>query len=95
MTLAELNRLPLGVEAAELQRLKARVKSALIMQQESSLSRSSSLANDYYHLGRVRPVSEVSAIIDDLTCDSINAYLAKHPPRDFRVVTLGPTPLKI
>ena len=95
VTLGELQRIAQGIEAQELQRLKARIKSALIMQQESSSSRSSSIAHDYYHLGRVRSLDEVSAIIDELSCDSINAYLAKHPPRDFRVVTLGPEALKV
>jgi hypothetical protein len=65
------------------------------MQQESSLSRSNVLAGDWYHLGRVRTVDEVRAIIDGLSCDKTNAYLASHPPRDFRVVTLGENPLEI
>jgi predicted Zn-dependent peptidase len=95
VTLNELRRIVQGVEAEELRRLKARIKSALIMQQESSSSRSSSLAHDYYHLGRVRTLDEVSAIIDALSCDSINGYLTKHPPADFRIVTLGPTPLQV
>ena len=95
VTLGELTRLAKGVEAAELQRLKARIKSGLIMQQESSSSRSGSIALDYYHLGRVRSLDEVSKIIDDLSCDSINAYLSRHPPKDFRVVTLGPAALRV
>ena len=41
VTLGELRRLAKGVEPRELDRLKARVKSGLIMQQESSSARSS------------------------------------------------------
>ena len=59
------------------------------MQQESSSARSSSLARDWYHLGRVRTLAEVGRLIDDLSSRSINAYLAEHPPADFTVVTLG------
>jgi len=95
VTLGELRRIAAGVEAEELNRLKARIKSALIMQQESSSSRSSAVAHDYYHLGRVRTLDEVGQIVDDLSCASINAYLAKHPPADFTVVTVGPTALKV
>ena len=95
VTLGELSRLAQGVEAQELRRLKARIKSALIMQQESSSSRSSALARDWYHLGRARTLQEVSRLVDDLTCDSINAYLAEHPPGDFTVVTLGPRELEV
>jgi predicted Zn-dependent peptidase len=94
VTLGELRRLAAGIEDHELDRLKARIKSALIMQQESSSARSSSLARDWYHLGRARTLDEVSGLIDALTCSSINAYLAGHPPRDFTVVTLGPAALE-
>ncbi len=89
VTLAELRKIALGVEADELNRLKARIKSAIIMQQESSPSRSSSIAADWYYLGRVRTLKELGFLVDNLTCDSINAYLAAHPPRDFNIVTLG------
>jgi predicted Zn-dependent peptidase len=87
--LAELNRLAQGIEPDELRRLKAQIKSSLIMQQESSRARSASIAGDWYYLGRVRTLDEISGIIDGLTCQSINAYLAEHPPRDFTIVTLG------
>ena len=95
VTIGELVRLAQGVEAHELDRLKARIKSALIMQQESSAARSSSIARDWYHLGRVRSLEEIGSLVDSLSCESINAYLAEHPPGDFTVVTLGPRPLEV
>ena len=87
--LGELVRLADGVAADELGRLKAKIKSGLIMQQESSPARSASIAADWYHLGRVQTVDELGRIIDDLSCDSINAHLTSNPPRDFTIVTLG------
>jgi predicted Zn-dependent peptidase len=93
--LAELVRLGEGIERAELDRHKARIKSALIMQQESSTARSAALVQDWYHLGRVRTLQEVSGLVDALTHETINAYLAQHPPRAFTVVTLGPKPLEV
>ena len=95
VTLHELNRLAAGIQQNELDRLKARIKSALIMQQESSSSRSSSIARDWYHLGRVRSLEEVGALVDNLSCEAINDYLAKHPPRNFTIVTLGPKALEV
>jgi predicted Zn-dependent peptidase len=95
VTLAELRRLAHGIEESELDRLKARIKSALIMQQESSAGRSASLARDQYHLGKARTLDEVSGLIDQLSSRTINAYLADHPPADFTVVTLGPRPLAV
>lgn len=95
VTAAELARLAKGVEEQELLRLKARIKSSLIMQQESSSARSSAIARDWYHLGRVRTLDEVGALIDDLSCTSINRYLAQNPPHNFTVVTLGPEELEV
>lgn len=95
VTLGELSRLADGIESAELDRLKARIKSALIMQNESSTARSTSLARDWFHLGRVRTLDELGRLIDGLSSDSINAYLSAHPPKDFTVITLGPQPLKM
>jgi len=95
VVLAELLRLAEGIAQDELDRLKAKLKSSLIMQQESSPARSNSIAADWYHLGRVQTVDEVRAIIDGLSCDRINLYLASHPPRDFRIVTVGDKPLEI
>jgi predicted Zn-dependent peptidase len=89
VTLGELRRLGRGIEDHELGRLKARIKSALVMQQESSSARSTSVARDWYHLGAARTLDEVGRLVDGLTRSSINAYLAEHPPREFTVVTLG------
>jgi predicted Zn-dependent peptidase len=95
VTLGELRRLAQGIEESELDRLKARIKSALIMQQESSSARSSSLARDWYHLGRARTLNELGDLIDCLSSRSINAYLTEHPPTDFTVVTLGSRELTV
>lgn len=94
VVLAELRRLAAGIAVDELERLKAGLKSSLIMQQESSAARSSALAADWYHLGRIQTVDQVRSVIDNLSCARINAYLASHPPRDFRIVTVGEQPLE-
>lgn len=95
VTYRELTRLAEGIEERELDRLKARIKSALIMQQESSSARSSSIARDWYHLGRARTLDELGRLVDQLTRGSINAYLAEHPPGSFTFVTLGPRELEV
>lgn len=95
VTLNELRRLARGVEEQELDRLKARIKSALIMQQESSSARSASIARDWYHLGMPRSLDEINQRIDGLTADKINAYLSDNPPGDFTVVTLGRKELEV
>ncbi|MCI0537936.1 MAG: hypothetical protein L0Z50_22200, partial [Verrucomicrobiales bacterium] len=52
-----------------------------------------SIALDWYYLGRVRPLAELSAIIDGLSAQSINRYLAANLPRAMTVCTVGPEPL--
>ena len=93
--LAELHRISAGVKQEELDILKAKLKSSLIMSQESSAARSAAIAGDWYHLGRIRTLDELSTMLDALSCESINEYLSDNPPGDFTVVTLGEKPLEV
>lgn len=95
VTLAELVRLKDGIEETELDRCKARAKSSLIMQQESTMARSSAIARDWYHLGRVTTLNEVRERIEALTPDTVLKYVHEHPAQDFTVLTIGPQPLEV
>jgi predicted Zn-dependent peptidase len=95
VTVAELRRLAAGIEPGELDRLKARIKTELVMQQESSFSRASSIAREWYHLSRARTLDELQLIIDGLTCTEINEYLKANPPGEFTIVTVGPEELRV
>ena len=91
--LAEIDRLGRdGVDAEELETMRAGLKSSLIMAQESSMSRSGSLASDWYFLGRVRPLEEISAALDALTPESVSDYAAglARTSDDLTILTLGP-----
>ena len=94
VTVAEIQRLSRGIQQSELDRLKVSIRSSLVMQQESSRSRAASMAGDWFHLGRVRTLEELTQIINSLTVQEINHYLAEHPPQNFKLVSLGPTPLE-
>jgi predicted Zn-dependent peptidase len=95
VTVDELRKLGSGIEQSELDRLKARIKSSLIMQQESTSARSGALGRDWYHLGRARSLDEVGKLVDALTAKTINGFLENNPPSDLLVVTLGPEPLEL
>ena len=96
VTLAEIARLAAaGVEPEELDMMRAGLKSALIMQQESSMSRSASLVSDWYYLGRVRPLAEVAAALDALTPATINAFAARQAIDEMTILTLGPSALDV
>jgi predicted Zn-dependent peptidase len=95
VTVDELRKLGRGIEQSELDRLKARIKSSLIMQQESTSARSGALGRDWYHLGRARSLDEVGELVDALSARTINAFLEKNPPSDLLVVTLGAEPLEM
>jgi len=83
------------VSEDELSRLKVQFRSGLIMGQESCRSRASSIASDWYRLGKVRTLDEITEIIKGLNVESINEYLAEHPPQGFDLVTLGSAPLEL
>jgi predicted Zn-dependent peptidase len=95
VTVAEIERLARGgVEAEELETMRAGLKSSLIMQQESSMSRSGSLASDWFYLGRVRPLDEISSALDALTPASVSEYAASQDLDAMTILTLGPGALK-
>jgi predicted Zn-dependent peptidase len=89
----ELRRLQEGIEPEEVERVQAGLKSALIMQEESTSARAGTLASDWYYLGRVRSFEEIQAAINTLTPEQIIRHLHRCPPEDFTVVTLGPQTL--
>lgn len=96
VTLDEIHRLGRdGLDAEELDTMRAGLKSSLIMQQESSMSRAGSLASDWYYLGRVRPIDEIAASLDALTPESVGDFARQHAPTDMTILTLGPTPLQL
>lgn len=95
VTLAELRRLREGITMEEVDRVRAGLKSSLVMQQESTAARASSLASDWYYLNRIRSFDEINSAINTLTPASILTYLDRFPARDFTVMTLGPEPLTL
>jgi predicted Zn-dependent peptidase len=94
VTAAEIDRLARsGVEPDELDTMRAGLKSSLIMQQESSMSRSGSLASDWFYLARVRTLDEISAALDALTPQSVSEYAAGQDLDAMTILTLGPNAL--
>jgi predicted Zn-dependent peptidase len=96
VTLAEIARLgQAGVDAEELDTMRAGLKSSLIMQQESSMSRAGSLASDWFYLGRVRPIDEIAAALDALTPSTVGDFAARNGTGEMTILTLGPTALQL
>lgn len=95
VTIDVIRKLADGIEQNELDRCKAGAKSALIMQQESTGARASSIIRDWFHLRRTVPLDEVHDRIDRLTVADVLRYVREHPPHDFTLLTIGPEPLEI
>ena len=93
--LAEIRRLPGSIQDAEVERVRARAKSGLVMQQESSAARAGAIARQWYHLGMIRPLAEELQRYDRLDRGSIEAWLASHPIDDLSIVFLGREPLEV
>ncbi len=76
--------------------MRAGLKSSLIMAQESSMRRSSALASDWFFLGRVRSLGEISNALDALTPEGVSAYAAGLARlSDMTILTLGSSPLSL
>lgn len=95
VTIQTIQSLADGITDGELSRLKTRVRTSLIMEQESSMARSSQIASDWYLLGRVPERSEVSARIEALTCESLVEHYRKNPATEWTLVTLGNQALEL
>lgn len=93
--LGELKRLGDGIEPDELQRCLARAKSALIMQQESTASRSGSIARDYFHLKRVNTLDDIEQKLNALNVESVLDYVHRFPAENFCALTIGKQPLTL
>lgn len=93
--IAELRRLSEGVTESELDRAKVGLKSATIMQGESSGARAGAIAHDYFMRGRIRTLDEIKAAIDAVTLDRVNDWLRRNPSGPFTIVTVGPRELKV
>jgi len=92
--LRELRRTSEGITEKEVELLKIRAKSILIMQQESTESRVSGIITDWYHLGRIRTMPEIAEKINALNKKSIDAFLAESPEPEFHIATLGPAEIE-
>lgn len=91
----EIERLRDGITAAELERAKTGLKASTIMQGESTSARAGAIAHDYFMRGRIRTLEEIKDAIDAVTVDKVNAFLKKHEPGPFTIVTVGPKELKL
>ena len=87
---AEFARLAEGVTEDEMQRAKVGLKSSLIMQSESTSSRASGIASDYYLLGHVRSIDEIKQELEKTTIDTVTQFLNNNKFEDFTTVTIGP-----
>jgi predicted Zn-dependent peptidase len=93
VTIATIGSIGNGIDPQELSRLKSRVRTSLVMEQESSSARSSQIAYDWVYLGRVPTREQVLSEIERLTCESLVEHFHRYPPKNWSMVTIGPEPL--
>jgi len=93
--IGEFNRLSEGIGTEEIDRAKVGLKSALILQSESSGSRAGAIGSDHYMLGRIRSLDEIKERIDATSVDSVLAFLRNNPFGDFTIVTIGPRQVNV
>lgn len=94
VTLDTIRSISQGIDSGELSRLKSRARTSLVMEQESSVSRSSQLAYDWITLGRTTSRQEVLHEIEQLTAENLIEHFSEYPPKRWTLVTIGPEPLE-
>jgi len=82
-----------GIEPAEFERARTRIKSSLVFAGESTGARAGALAMDVHKLGRPRALDEIGAVYDALTLDQVNAYLGRRSLGRVTIQSLGPAEL--
>ena len=93
VTVAELRRLGEGATEEEMARARTQLKSALVMQGESTSARADALAGDWHHLRRLRSLEELSAAVDAVTADQVAEYARAFPADELTALTIGPDEL--
>lgn len=95
VTINTIRELEKGISEDEMRRLRTRVKTSLVMEQESSYSRSAQIATDWFHLGRVPTQPEILHEVESLTETKMLEHLERYRPSNWTLVTLGPEPLEL
>ena len=93
VVVGELRRLAEGITPEELQRGKTQLKSSLVMRGESTGARAAALAGDWYHLGRLRGLEEISREVDAITAEQVFEHLRAYPAENFTVLVIAPEPI--
>jgi len=83
------------ITSEEFERAKIGMKSRLVFSGESSAARAAALASDWHRIGRVRTLEEMTAAIDAVTLDELNAYARTRSLGRVTVQTLGPKSLTV
>lgn len=90
---AELARIAHGAEQEEFDRAMIGLKSRVIFSGESTPARAAALASDLHKLGHPRSLDEITAELDAVTLDRVNAYLSTRSLGRLTIQTLGPAEL--
>ncbi|KAA0213728.1 MAG: insulinase family protein [Leptolyngbya sp. PLA3] len=90
---SELARITQGAEQEEFDRAMIGLKSRVIFSGESTPARAAALASDMHKLGRPRSLDEITAELDAVTLDRVNAYLSTRTLGRLTIQTHGPAEL--
>jgi len=91
----ELKRISDGVQSDEFERAIVGMKSSLVMQGESTSARAAAIAADQYVFGRPRSLDELASLVDAVTLERLNNFVAARRADPMTVVTIGPDALKV
>ena len=87
---AEIRKLTDGITPEELACAKTQLKSSLIMDCDSTGTRSTRLAAHWMTRGEVMTLDESKARVEAVTADDVHSYLVGHPAANFAGAFIGP-----
>jgi len=84
-----------AITQQEFDRAAIGMKSRLVMSGESTGARAGAIAADWRRLGRARSLEDLTAEIDALTLERVNAYLSTRSLGTLTVCSIGPEELSV
>jgi predicted Zn-dependent peptidase len=89
-----LSRVAEDISHEELHRVKVNLKASIVIGSESSSSRASTNASDFWHLGQVRSKEEVEKAIEQVSAKDIVNFCEAYPLSQATLLTLGSRDIK-
>lgn len=78
-----------NLEHSELARAKTDLLSATILSRETTAAKGREAAEDWWQLGRIRPIEEIRSAVESVGREELDSFLERYLNKEFSLLTLG------